>query len=81
MNFPLGNPIYAFLYWFVNTPGVGGLGVVALLVTSLGCFAGALRWIARGAQVDEPVAYAFPTSAFHEPHSLVEKERTHGASA
>lgn len=68
MNFPLDNPIYRFLHWFVNTPGLGGLGVGFIVTVCLGSFAGALRWIARGAQSDEPAAYAYPTSAFHDHH-------------
>jgi hypothetical protein len=66
MNFPLDNPIYRFLYWFVNTPGVGGAGVLLLVAACLGSFAAALRWIARGAQADEPASYAYPTSALHD---------------
>jgi hypothetical protein len=68
MNFPLENPIFRLLYWFVNTPGVGGLGVGFIIVACLGSFAVALRWIARGAQADEPASYAYPTSALHDHH-------------
>jgi hypothetical protein len=68
MNFPLDNPIYHFLYWLVNTPGLGGLGVGFIIVACLSSFAAALRWIARGAQADEPTTYAYPTSAFHDHH-------------
>ena len=49
MNFPLDNPIFRFLYWFVNTPGVGSLGIGFLIIACLGSFAAALRWIVRGA--------------------------------
>jgi hypothetical protein len=34
----------------------------------LSAFAGALRWIARGAQADEPVTYAYPTPTLHDHH-------------
>lgn len=68
MNFPMDNPIYRLVYWFLNTPGVGGLGVGFIVAACLGSFAAALRWIVRGAQADEPATYAYPTSAFHEPH-------------
>jgi hypothetical protein len=66
MNFPMDNVILRFLYWFVNTPGLGGLGVVFIVVACLGSFAAALRWIILGAQADESTTYAYPTSAFHD---------------
>jgi len=68
MNFPLENPIFRFLYWLVNTPGLGGLVVGLIVMGCLGSFFAALRWIARGAQVDEPITYAYPTSALHDHH-------------
>jgi len=66
MNFPLDNLFFRFLYWFVNTPGLGGLGVAFIVIVCLGSFAAALRWIARGALADETATYAYPTSAFHD---------------
>jgi hypothetical protein len=68
MNFPLENPVFGFLYWLINTPGLGGLGVGLIVITCLGSFAGALLWIVRGAQADESVVYAYPTSALHDSH-------------
>jgi hypothetical protein len=65
VNFPLENPIIAFLYWLGNTPGLGG---VALAVIVAGCgvlFAAALRWIQRGAAKEESAEYPYPTSALH----------------
>lgn len=70
MNFPLGNPIYHFLYWLVNTPGLGGLAVTLIITACLGSFAGALRWIVRGARADEPASYAYPTPALHDHETL-----------
>jgi hypothetical protein len=66
MNFPLENPIFQFFYWLANTPGVGGLVVGLIAVISVGAYVSALRWVARGAQADEPETYAFPTPALHE---------------
>ena len=65
MNFPQDSPIFQFLYWLVNTPGLGGVAVVAVVATALGSFAVALRWIVSGGQVDDPITYAYPTSALH----------------
>jgi hypothetical protein len=64
MNFP-DNPIFGFLYWLVNTPGLGGLIVGLIVVISVSAVGGALSWIARGAQADEMETYAYPTPALH----------------
>jgi hypothetical protein len=66
MNFPQDNPIFQFLYWLVNTPGLGGVAVVAIVATALGSFAAGLRWVVRGGQADEAITYAYPTSALHD---------------
>jgi len=66
MNFPMENPLFQFIYWFLNTPGVGGLGVGLIVITCLSSFTAALRWVARGAQANEPATYAYPTSALHD---------------
>jgi hypothetical protein len=66
MNFPLDNPIFQFLYWLVNTPGLGGLFVALIVIISVSAYGSALRWIARGAQADELETYAYPTPALHE---------------
>ena len=68
MNFPLDNPLVRFLYWLVDTPGLGGLAVGLIVMICLSAFAGALRWIARGAQADEPTSYAYPTPALYDHH-------------
>ncbi len=65
MNFP-DNSIFRFLYWLVNTPGLGGLIVGLIVVISVSAFGGALNWIARGAQADELETYAYPTPALHD---------------
>jgi len=66
LNFPLENPIFQFLYWLVNTAGLGGLVVGLIAVISVGAYGSALRWIARGAQAEEPETYAYPTPALHD---------------
>jgi hypothetical protein len=66
MNFPLDNPIFQFLYWLVNMPGLGGLAVALIVIISVSAYGSALRWIARGAQADELETYAYPTPALHE---------------
>ncbi len=66
MNFPLQNPIFQFLYWLVNTPGLGGLVVGLIVLISVSAYGSALRWIAQGAQADEPDMYAYPTPALNK---------------
>lgn len=66
MNFPLEGPIFQFLYWLVNTPGLGGLFVGLIVLISLSAYSSALRWIAQGAQANDPETYAYPTPALHE---------------
>ncbi len=66
MNFPLDQPIFQFFYWLMNTPGVGGVVVVLIVVLSALIYAGTLFWIARGSQADEPETYAYPTSTLHQ---------------
>jgi hypothetical protein len=66
MNFPLQDPIFQFLYWLVNTPGLGGLVVGLIVFISLGAYSSALRWIAQGAQANDSETYAYPTPALHE---------------
>ena len=65
MSFPTDNGIFALLYWLVNTPGIGGLAVIAVVVTSLACFSAALHWIHEGGKADETTVYAYPTPALH----------------
>ena len=66
MNFPLDNPVVAFLYWLANTPGLGGIALVAIAGGCVVAFAGALRWITRGGHGEEAPEYPYPTSALHK---------------
>ncbi len=64
MNFP-ENALIKFVYWFINTPGLGG---VAVSLLGLGIFTVvglALRWIAKGADANEAETYVYPTPALH----------------
>ena len=66
MNFPMENPIFQFFYWLVNTAGIGSLTVGFVATLAIGAAVSALRWIARGAQTNEPETYAYPTPTLHE---------------
>jgi hypothetical protein len=68
MSFEPGGQVFNTIYWLFNTPGIGGLAVVALIGGCLAVCGAALRWIAAGAAADDPATYAYPTSAlFHHP--------------
>lgn len=65
MNFP-DTSFFRFLYWLINSPGLGGIAVSLLglgVVSSIGL---TLRWIAKGSQIDEPEEYAYPTPVLHD---------------
>ena len=64
MNIPESS-LLDWLYTLINTPGVGSLIVVLLATGMLIAVALMLRWIARGAEADEPEEYAYPTPALH----------------
>jgi uncharacterized integral membrane protein len=66
MNFPLDNPAFNFLFWLANTPGLGGIALGAVVGGCALVFAGALRWIVRGARADETAEFPYPTAALHK---------------
>ena len=66
MSFPLEYPIFEFLYWLINTAGLGGLIALVLGAGSLTAYFLILRWIRRGAEADEIQTYAYPTHALLE---------------
>lgn len=68
MGFPLEYPIFEFLYWLINTAGLGGLAAILLGVGSLTAYLLTLRWIMRGAEADEIHTYTYPT------HTLLEHD-------
>ena len=74
MNFPLEYPLFRFLYWLINTAGVGGIAVLLIGAGLLTAYLLALGWVGRGAKADEAEVYAFPTSTLlgHPDHDEVE---------
>jgi hypothetical protein len=62
MNFP-ETPFFEWLYWLINTPGLGGIIVTLLALLILVMVFFTLRWIALGADADEKSEYAYPTPA------------------
>ncbi len=75
MGFPLQYPIFQFFYWLVNTAGVGGIFVVALM-GSIGLVYGrVLGWINGGGQAKEKETYTYPTAALHEMDGMKAKPR------
>jgi len=59
------NPIIAFLYWLLDTPGIGAIVVAILLIGLFWGYARVLRWISNGANTNESV-YTYPTEALHQ---------------
>ena len=69
MNFPLENPLFEFLLWFVDTAGVGGAVAIGLVLASVTIYGLVLGWIARGSQANETETYTFPTpTLIHDDH-------------
>jgi hypothetical protein len=60
------NPLFQFLYWLLNTPGVGSVFVGALAAGLLLGYARVLRWIADGANASEAIVYTYPTEGLHD---------------
>jgi hypothetical protein len=66
MNFPMDDPLFRFLFWLINTPGIGGVAVLLVGTGSLIVYSIVLRWIASGARADEAEVYSFPTPTLLE---------------
>jgi hypothetical protein len=62
------NPLFQFLYWFLNTPTIGGFMVAMLGGGMLTVFYLVLRWISNGGKVPDKVVYTYPTEALHHHH-------------
>ena len=60
------NPIFTFLYWLLNTPGIGALFVAMLGAFLVVLFAAVLRWIVKGSSAGEREVFTYPTEGFHE---------------
>lgn len=61
MNFPMEYPLFRFLYWLINTAGIGGLIAILLGLASTLSALLTLRWIKEGARAQERETYAYPT--------------------
>jgi hypothetical protein len=59
------NPLFTFLYWLLNTPGVGALFVAFLGLVLILLFSAVLRWIAKGSAASESIVYTYPTEGLH----------------
>lgn len=46
MNFPMESPVFQFIYWALNTPGVAAVIVLGILLGAVSTFGLTLRWIA-----------------------------------
>jgi hypothetical protein len=66
VNFPMEYPLFRFLYWLINTPGIGGIAVLLVGGGSLTAYFLALRWITRSTQSDDAEVYTFPTPSLLE---------------
>ena len=63
MNFPMEYPVFRFLYWLINTAGIGGIAVTLLIGGLVTTYLLVLRWIVLGAHAAEDEQYTFPTSS------------------
>lgn len=63
MNFPMEYPLFRWLYWLINSVGVGGLTALILGIGSALAYLLTLRWIKEGAEADEFETYTYPTPA------------------
>lgn len=77
MNFPLEYPLFEFLYWMINTAGLGGLIAIVLGGGSLTAYLLTLRWVKRGAEAEEVQTYAYPTPALLD-HEKEETRKNRG---
>ncbi len=62
MNFP-SSPLFHFLYWLINTAGIGSVGVGIIATISIVSYSLTLRWIVRGGQANEKETYSYPTKS------------------
>jgi hypothetical protein len=68
MNFP-DTPLTQLLYAFINNPGIGGIFVAILALIIVVSVFFTLRWLMRGADMEETESYAYPTTALHHHES------------
>ncbi len=65
MGFPVENPVFSFLYWLLNTPGLGALTVALLGCGLITIFGLTLRWVAQGNKMPEREEFRYPTAGLH----------------
>lgn len=76
MNFPMEYPLFQFVYWLLNTPGLGGIAVALVGGGSILVYSVAIRWIAAKGKSRENERFAYPTPSLHahlEEKGLEEK--------
>lgn len=65
MNFPMQYPIYQFLYWLINTPGIGSVVAVMAGIGSITAYFFFLRSI-RSVKDEGRETYTYPTPTLHQ---------------
>jgi hypothetical protein len=69
MHIPMENPLLQFLYFLVDTPGLGGIAVAMVGSVSITAYFFVLRWIRNGAKAEEAETYTYPTPTLtHSKH-------------
>jgi hypothetical protein len=61
MNFPLEYPFFRFVFWFINTAGIGGLFIILLSGGLITAFLMILRWVVMGSRSAESDQFVYPT--------------------
>lgn len=66
MDLPFDSPIIEFIYWFINTGGVGGITVMMLGAGLVLSFGSVLLWISNGNKSPDNETFTYPTpTLFH----------------
>ena len=77
MNIPMNYPLFQFLYWLLNTTGIGGLVVIALGGGSLLIYAFLIKWIVGGSQAKEQAVYPYPTPILYHKEEEEQPKQTY----
>ncbi|NOZ05635.1 MAG: hypothetical protein GXP41_04690 [Chloroflexi bacterium] len=68
MNWPMDVPFFRFVYYIVNTAGIGGILVGLIATTSLVSYFLTLRGIIGAGNEAEQEEYTYPTPALTHEH-------------
>jgi len=68
MNWPMDVAFFRFMYFIVNTAGIGGILVGLISAISITAYALTLRNIAKSASEPETEEYAYPTPRLTHEH-------------